>query len=166
LTKSVRVLIAGGGISGLTLANLLVRNTQKVKFHVTILESMPAEGPNKKSIGGGIGLWPPSQSVLRNIPNYQCFLDEHTFLMPSPSYRNMLGRILASPNPGFAERFPVYSLNRDDLTSFLFDNLKDRDDVEIITSQKIENYERVNDEVIINTIDGKSYIAVIPHPIN
>jgi uncharacterized protein (TIGR01777 family) len=157
MMKSIRVLIVGGGISGLTLANLLIRNTKKIKCHVIIFDSSPSDNRHKKSIGGGIGLWPPSQSVLSNIPNYSEFIDKYGFLMPFPSYRNALGKKLAQPNHGFSERFPVYSLNRDDLNSFLLDSLKDREDVDIIRSQNVETYERDKDEVIITTTDGNSH---------
>ncbi|WP_454781101.1 TIGR01777 family oxidoreductase [Legionella sp. WA2022007384] len=155
--KVVHVLISGGGISGLTLANLLVRIGKDVKFHVTIFDSRPNLNNNQESIGGGIGLWPPSQLVLSNIPNYQNFIQEFGYLMPFPSYRDSDGRILARANDDFGNRFPVQCLNRDDLINMLLDGLKNRDDVEIITSQKIDGYKRDKDEIVV-TLDGnKSY---------
>lgn len=156
VAKSVHVLIVGGGISGLTLANLLIHGNKKVKFRITIFESRP-DGNNQESIGGGIGLWPPSQSVLRNIPNYQNFIEQFGYNMPSPSYRDSDGRILARANEDFGSRFPVQCLNRDDLINMLLAGLKDRDDVEIITSKKICGYERDNDQIVINIDGNKSY---------
>jgi len=157
VVKSVHVLVAGGGISGLTLANLLIHGNKKVKFRVTIFESRPYCGSNEESIGGGIGIWPPSQSVLSNIPNYQNFIEQFGYSMPSPSYRDSDGRILARANEDFGDRFPVQCLNRDDLLNMLSAGLKNRDDVEIITSQKICEYKRDNDQIVINIDGNKSY---------
>jgi uncharacterized protein (TIGR01777 family) len=157
VAKSVRVLIVGGGISGLTLANLLIHGNKKVKFHITLFESRPLCDSNEQSIGGGIGIWPPSQSILRNIPNYQKFIEKYGYVMPFPSYRDANGKILARANEDFADRFPVQCLNRDDLINMLAAGLKNRDDVEIITSQKINGYERDKDQVVINVDGNKSY---------
>lgn len=156
VVKPVHVLIVGGGIAGLTLANLLIHGNKKVKFHVTLLESRPFFDSNEQSIGGGIGIWPPSQTVLKNIPNYQNFIEQFGYIMPFPSYRNADGKILARANEDFGDRFPVQCLNREDLINMLLSGLKNRDDVEIITSQKICGYERDNDQIVVN-VDGKKY---------
>ena len=129
--KSVHVLIVGGGISGLTLANLLIHDNKKVKFCITIFESQSYHGNHQESLGGGIGLWPPSQSVLKNIPNYQNFIEQFGYCMPFPSYRDSKGRILARANEDFGDRFPVQCLNRDDLISLLSAGLKNETSGEI-----------------------------------
>lgn len=157
MVKSVRILIVGGGISGLTLANLLIHGYKKVKCHIILFESRPFCESNEQSIGGGIGLWPPSQAVLRNIPNYLKFIEKYGYAMPCPSYRDANGKILARANEDFAERFAVQCLNRDDLINMLAAGLKDRDDVEIITSQKINGYERNKEQVVIHVDANKSY---------
>lgn len=156
MVKPVHVVIIGGGISGLTLANLLVHGNKRVKFHVTILESRPYSS-NQESIGGGIGIWPSSQLVLKNIPNYQNFIEQNGLPMPFPSYRDSNGRILARANEDFGDRFPVQCLNRDDLINMLLAGLKNREDVEIITSQKINGYKRHNNKIVVNIDGNKSY---------
>lgn len=155
-TRPIHVLIAGGGISGLTLANLLVHGNKQNKFHVTIFESRPDCGGQQQSIGGGIGMWPPSQSVLKNIPHYEKFIKESGFKMPFPSYRDSSGRILARAKDDFSDRFPIQCLNRDDLLNFLLEGIKNRDDVEIVNSQKITDYERQGENIVI-IINGKAY---------
>lgn len=157
MVKSVRVLIVGGGISGLTLANLLVHGSKKIKFHVTLFESRSDCASQKESIGGGIGLWPPSQAVLRNIPNYQNFIEQFGHLMPFPSYRDSNGRILARASDNFGAQFPVQCINRDDLVSMLSAGLQGRDDVEMVTSQKISEYTRDQDQIIVKADGDKSY---------
>lgn len=157
LSEPVHVLIVGGSISGLTMANLLVHGNKQNKFRVTIFESRPDNYNQHESMGGGIGIWPPSQSILKNIPNYQNVIKQVGYLMPFPSYRDTNGSILASANESFTDRFPVQCLKREDLLNFLLAGLKNRDDVEIITSQKICEYKRQVDKVVVNTNDNKSY---------
>ncbi|WP_115702996.1 TIGR01777 family oxidoreductase [Legionella sainthelensi] len=156
MVKSVHVLIVGGGISGLTLANLLIHGNKNVKFHITMFESRAFCNNNEQSIGGGIGIWPPSQAVLKNIPDYQNFIEQFGYIMPFPSYRDADGKILARAKEDFSDRFPVQCLNRDDLINMLLEGVKNRDDVEIITSQKIRGYERENDQVVVN-VNGIKY---------
>jgi len=150
--KPVRVLIVGGGISGLTLANLLVHGNKQ--FNVKIFESQAAHA-SQRSIGGGIGLWPPSQSVLRNIPNYKKLIEQYGHPMPPPSYRDSQGKILARPSDDFARRFPVQCINRDNLINMLSEGIKGRDDVELISSQSIQKYERHNNQIVVEANGDK-----------
>lgn len=156
MDKSVHVLIVGGGIAGLTLANLLVHGDRKNKFQVTLFESRPDCENHGESIGGGIGLWPPSQSVLRNIPNYEKFIKQFGFPMPPPSYRDSNGSILAQASKNFGKLFPVQCLNRDNLIHMLLEGVKDRNDVQIVTSQKIDGYEREGNKIVLHS-DNKTY---------
>lgn len=48
----VRVLISGGGIAGLTLANLLQKGGKYVAFNVKVLESRLANKSRYAGIGG------------------------------------------------------------------------------------------------------------------
>jgi uncharacterized protein (TIGR01777 family) len=157
MVKTVDVLIVGGGISGLTLANLLIHANNNVKYRITLFESQAQCNQSKTSVGGGIGLWPPSQAVLRNIPNYEQLIAQVSQAMPPPSYRDSQGNLLAKASTEFHVNFPVQSLNRDDLIKFLLAGLKNRDDVTIVTSQKVNHYERENNKVIIKTADNQTY---------
>lgn len=149
--KVVEVLIVGGGISGLTLANLLINNDKKVIFNVTIFESRIYFDNNPDGIAGGIGIWPPGQSVLHNIPEYAHFIDKFGFYMPFPAYRDANGKILANPTDSFSKRFPVLCLNRDDLTSFLRAGLKNSQ-VRFVNSA-VHKYERAGEKLLIKTND-------------
>jgi uncharacterized protein (TIGR01777 family) len=150
----MRVLISGGGISGLTLASLLKLDARQFKFDVTLFESRLPEFSKQSSIGGGIGLWPPSQSVLRQLPQYHDFIEKHGYVMPAPSYRDESGKVLAKPQDGFDARFPVIGVNRDDLQQMLLANLESHSDVDIVYGEKVESYQRDGDEVLISTQDG------------
>ncbi|MDF1647059.1 MAG: TIGR01777 family oxidoreductase [Legionellaceae bacterium] len=151
----VRVLIGGGGITGLTLANLLQRGGKHVAFDVKILESHLANRSRYAGIGGGIGLWPPSQSVLSALPGYKKFIQDEGYVMPSPSYRDVTGRVLAKPNEHFEKRFPVQCIDRDGLSHMLLAGLKESDSVKIHYGAPIEKYERDGDEVVVKTQDGQ-----------
>ncbi|MDF1677658.1 MAG: TIGR01777 family oxidoreductase [Legionellaceae bacterium] len=150
----VRVIVGGGGIAGLTLANLMKRGGKHVAFDVKVLESRSANQTRRASIGGGIGLWPPSQSVLRLLPGYADFIKTKGHVMPSPSYRDMRGRVLAQPNEHFEKRFPVQCVNRDALLHMLSTELEGSDSVNIHYDAQIEKYERDSNEVVVKTKDG------------
>jgi uncharacterized protein (TIGR01777 family) len=156
MVKKVDVLVAGGGISGLTLANLLANGSRQNKFNVTVFEPRPITGTKTAGIGGGIGLWPPSQSVLSNIPNFRDFLAKHAHLMPSPSYRDSEGHLLARASKEFGAKFPVQCLNRNDLVKWLGTNLEQRDDVHLVQS-KISGYHHDGERVIVETEDGTKF---------
>jgi uncharacterized protein (TIGR01777 family) len=154
MKKVLRVLIGGGGISGLTLANLLAQPNQYHKYHITLFEALPPEQAQKESIGGGIGLWPPSQAVLSQLPNYDDWLQQHAYLMPAPSYRTEAASPLAISQTDFEKRFPVYALNRDALRQMLLSHVEDHPSVNIIYNEKITTYQQAENEIQIKTSDG------------
>lgn len=153
----VRVLIAGGGIAGLTLANLLKQAGRNVRFEVTLIEAYSLSNINDTSIGGGIGLWPPSQLVLNQLPHYKNFIEGHGFLMPIPSYRSGNGKILAQAKPHFEDRFPVLSIDRNQLVKFLIDGISETSNMKLIDNKKIKHYQRDEKEIILFTEDGSAY---------
>lgn len=154
MPRSAHLLIIGGGISGLTLANLIISANPKVKFHLTIFEQRSAQHSPMES--SGIALWPPSQFILKNIPQYQKTIEQIAYSMPLPSYRDSRGRILATASKTFNERFPVQCLNRADLLKMLSDGLENRAEVEFVRSEKINEYQRRSNKIIISA-RGKLY---------
>lgn len=157
MSKSVHILIVGGGITGLALANLLVHGNKKINFRVSLFEWRPKDYPTTQGIGGGIGLWSPSQEVLKNLTNYSSAMEHNGFTMPLPSYRNSNGRVLAKTNKKFNDRFPVQCLDRTDLINMLMSGLINRNDIEIINSQKISSYEREEEQIILKSETNKVY---------
>ncbi|MCW8416704.1 DUF1731 domain-containing protein [Fluoribacter dumoffii] len=157
MVKPVHVLIVGSGISGLAMANLLVHGNKKVKFKITLFESRSHLGSSEQSIGGGIGIWPPAQAVLKNIPDYQKFIEQFSYDMPSASYRDPQGRVLARASDTFAERFPVKCMDRYELIKMLSAALEAPKEIEMVTSQKISHYERDKEQIVIKSEGGKLY---------
>ncbi|RUR07524.1 DUF1731 domain-containing protein [Legionella sp. km772] len=156
MTETMHVLIIGGGITGLTLANLLIHGKKQFKVQITLFETRPEH--HQDSLGGGIGLWPPSQAVLQTIPGYVHFIEHYGFIMPSPSYRDSQGRYLAKAPRDFSSRFPIQCLHRQDLVNTLLDALKNSADIQIINGQKIRYYERQGDKIVIEH-NGIHYVG-------
>ncbi len=157
IARTVNVVIAGGGIAGSTLANLLSRSGRNVKFNIKVVESrFPS---HRHGIGGGIGLWSPSQSVLKQIPGYSELIQRHGALMPAASYRDPQGNILAQTHTDFPQKFPVQCLDRHELQQFLQQGLRQADNVEIIYGKKIANYLRQGNQLIVQTDQGDEYPA-------
>ena len=89
--------------------------------------------------GGGIGLWPPSLFVLHQLGVLQRLEREGAY-MPSPSYRDIQGRLLAQPSPNFSERFPVLCLERAALLRHLLEECE-RLGIEVLSGCSLENFE-------------------------
>ena len=99
--NKMKIVISGGGISGLSLASFLSRmlpktsstsnpNTKKRieknnnTSSITIVER--SKDVAMRRAGGGIGLWPTSLSVLRSLPSVDSVLREKGFWMPSAGF--------------------------------------------------------------------------------
>ena len=106
------ILIAGGGIAGLTSALAAKKNG----FTPIIYEK--ASRLDLPSFGGGIGLWPPSQAVMKNLGLLES-IREVSLPMPSAAYYNKHGRVLGKPTADFGSKFPVICLERKELCEIL-----------------------------------------------
>ena len=84
-----KVCIVGGGVGGLTLANVLAANMGG--SNVTVVDdNMGSIGSRKKR---GLGLWPQSQTVLKNVAVWEK-LNKHE--IPPAAYRDVRGNWLSS----------------------------------------------------------------------
>jgi 2-polyprenyl-6-methoxyphenol hydroxylase-like FAD-dependent oxidoreductase len=111
---SIRIVVAGGGIGGLSFAAA----ARRVGFVVTVVERAP--DVCRANIGSGIGLWPNSLACL-DLLGAKSDLEKLGSYMPRPSYRDKLGRPLALAPPSFPSTFPVLCLHRDRLQRVLFE---------------------------------------------
>jgi len=109
-TQHMHVVIAGGGIGGLSLACFLGRTDG---IAVTVVER--AEDVVRSTAGNGIGLWINAQRALEQVPGLIQALRDVSAPMPVPTYCDKHGRVLARPSDSFGDRFPVLCLGRDDL---------------------------------------------------
>ena len=122
------MVVCGGGIGGLFFAAAL-RSTSPRAYRVTVLEREGVLVRSHPSVGGGIGLWPPSLHALFMHGVLDCpvfprqtateaplaTLRDVGEWMPPPCYTDHRGRILAAPTDFFTQRFPVFCLRRDQL---------------------------------------------------
>ena len=108
----MRVLIVGGGISGLTLAGLL----QQRGFRPTVAERAPEYG----SVGYIIVLWPSGSRILKGLGLYRKLLDTG---LPFSTYNvwNEKGEMLRSYSvEAVTEKYgPMISIYRPELINIL-----------------------------------------------
>lgn len=71
--KDFRVIIVGGSVTGLTLANIL----ERLGIDFIVLEAYPEIAPQ---VGASIGLWPNGLRILDQIGCYESFAKDVDFL--------------------------------------------------------------------------------------
>lgn len=107
-----KIVVIGGGIGGLTFAVA----ARRAGFEVAVLER--EANVVRTGLGGGLGLWPPSQQVLEQIDALAALRERGRF-MSRPAYCNRHGRILAEPSQNFPTRFPILCVERSALLDVL-----------------------------------------------
>jgi len=140
------VLIAGGGISGLTLAALLERRG----FKPTIVEYHPDYTPS----GHNLTLWPSASNVFKGVGLYSQIEARSTRL---EHYRvfDKQGRPLHDyETKSLEDAFgPIFSIYRPDLVDILRNSLKT---TEFRMGTDIERFDQANDSVNVHFSDKSS----------
>lgn len=126
-----KIAVVGGGIGGLTFAGA----ARRAGFEVTVLER--EANVVRTGLGGGLGLWPPSQQVLAQIGALAALQTRGRY-MPAPAYCDRGGRILAEPSQHFTTRFPILCVARSALLDVLMARCAS-EGVEIITEADCES---------------------------
>jgi 2-polyprenyl-6-methoxyphenol hydroxylase-like FAD-dependent oxidoreductase len=113
------VLISGGGIAGLTLANCL----KSAKIPFLVLE----KSPQIVDVGGGIGLWGPALKALNSL-NLEDSLKENGKLIKSAGFRNFdqidKGEWLVQPSNKIVRHTSCLTLRKSHLLKTLLKNLE------------------------------------------
>ncbi len=149
----MRVLIVGGGISGLTLAGLL----QQRGFRPTVAERAPEYG----SVGYIIVLWPSGSRILKGLGLYRKLLDTG---LPFSRYNvwNEKGEMLRSYSvETVTEKYgPMISIYRPELINILREAV---DPESIRMNTTVEKIRQTRDEVFVTFSDGReeSYDLVV-----
>ncbi|KAK2777212.1 FAD binding domain protein [Colletotrichum kahawae] len=155
--KPFTVLIAGGGIAGLTLANML----EKIGVNYLILEGYREMAPQ---VGASIGILPNGCRVLDQIGLY----DEIRKLIDGPLYETALrlseGHLVTNYlNVGGQVRerhgYDTVFVDRQMILEVLWRNLKHKDN--ILVSKKVTKVELEPSRVKVETGDGSSYYGDI-----
>ncbi|MCY3641206.1 MAG: FAD-dependent monooxygenase, partial [Gammaproteobacteria bacterium] len=143
---SGRVLIAGGGIGGLTAALSLA----KAGFEVALFEQAAEFG----EIGAGIQLSPNCTRVLHHL-GLESALAARAFLPEGGEFRAWKsGKVIASSALGQAVRdrygFPYYNIHRGDLLRVLVEAAEGSPAIELNTASEVTGFEQ----------DGRVRVAV------
>lgn len=113
------LLIAGGGIGGISLA--CFTSQTKSFTRIVVFERYSEAALKHSNAGGGIGVWTNSLECLKQLPGVVQKLEAEGSLMPNPGYRTQNGWHLARPASNFAKDFPVLCLQRAHLINTLYD---------------------------------------------
>ncbi|KAJ5770436.1 uncharacterized protein N7511_002487 [Penicillium nucicola] len=153
--SSFRVIIVGGSIAGLSLANML----EKAGINFMVLEKHENIAPQ---IGASISIGPSSERILDQLGCYETleklsspvniysFYDENG----NATHHDTWGSIL-DESFGYRIRF----LHRQQLIQTLFDNLSDKS--KVLTSHAVERIEQSPDGVVVETTSGDVFTGSI-----
>ncbi|KAF7557439.1 hypothetical protein G7Z17_g749 [Cylindrodendrum hubeiense] len=150
--KPFRVVIAGGSVAGLTLANMLQANN----IDFVVLEAYPRIAPQ---VGASLGLLPHGNRILDQLGLFDKIMELST-PVDTFTFRNDTGRPIAScrdVNHSFTERhgFPILFLDRQMVLQVLYDNIRDKS--KIMTSKRVIKVELNDDTSTAITSDGSQY---------
>ena len=151
MASSERILIAGGGIGGLTAALCLVR----AGFEVAVFEQASEFG----EIGAGIQLSPNCSRVLHHL-GLAPQLEKCAFLPEGTEFRAWnTGRLIASSTLGESvrERYgaPYYHIHRGDLLDVLVQVARHSGAIELRESARVEGFVQDADGVRV-TVNGRA----------
>ncbi|CAO2653295.1 Nn.00g027060.m01.CDS01 [Neocucurbitaria sp. VM-36] len=146
--RDFRVIIGGGGISGLTLANAL----EKAEIDYILLEARDTIHPQ---IGASIGLFANGGRIFDQLGCFEAISKETCALHISHSrYAN--GETFAtSDGPVLLENrfnYPVTFLEREIVLRILYENLKDKSRIKL--QKRISKVDHNKEEVIVLCKDG------------
>ncbi|KAF3070990.1 FAD-dependent urate hydroxylase [Daldinia childiae] len=153
--REFKVIIAGGGIAGLTLANML----EKFGLNYTLLESHSEIAPQ---VGASIGLFPNGLRILDQIGCYEQILEvfEGEDLYKRSYLRDRNGKALSIlyNMRGHFERRHSYGLlffDRQRLLQILYDHLENKD--QVLLNKKFATASLTDEGVRVTCADGSVY---------
>ncbi|ETS84422.1 hypothetical protein PFICI_02447 [Pestalotiopsis fici W106-1] len=150
-----RVVIVGGGVAGLTLANML----EKLDINYIILESHSEIAP---AVGASIGLFPNGLRILDQIGCYERVLALPQRLITTSHNRNSQGKSLSkisnvSEQLEIRHGYPVLFFDRQWLLKLLYDNLQHKERVAL--GMKVAKIRLVGGSVQVITKDGQVVVG-------
>ncbi|RGP74466.1 hypothetical protein FLONG3_6025 [Fusarium longipes] len=148
-----RVIIAGGGISGLALANML----EKAHIEFVLLESYDKIAPQ---VGASIGLQPNGLRILDQLGCADELLSLIDFPLNNAFARNSDGSILRNHKNSHKmlkekHGYPTIFIDRQSLMQTLYDNLESKDSVH--ESQAVKSVAEVDNGIQVTTDKGEIF---------
>ncbi|KAL5872991.1 hypothetical protein ACKVWC_008611 [Pyricularia oryzae] len=151
--RPFRVIIVGGGIGGLVLANML----QEFDIEYVILEAWteiaPAVGASIGMIANGlrildqIGCYEPLRKLLKELNDHSClrYHDGQPFATTMDPQLHEIKR----------HGYPSLFMNRQWLLQFLYDHLKEKD--RVLLGKKVTRIDHIPGAARVYTEDGSSF---------
>ncbi|KAF2010913.1 FAD/NAD(P)-binding domain-containing protein [Aaosphaeria arxii CBS 175.79] len=151
----VKVIIVGGSISGLSLANML----EKFDIDYVLLEGHSTIAPQ---LGASLGLLPSGLRILDQLGCYERIQKIAGNTYYKASMRLFGGGAWDDPKPvTFSEKleerigYPQIFVDRQSVIQVLFDNLKFPE--RVLTNKRVNRVENHQDKVTVVTKDGSTY---------
>ncbi|VUC26567.1 unnamed protein product [Clonostachys rosea] len=151
-----KVLIVGGSVAGLSLANML----EEFEIDYVLLEGYPDIAPQA---GASIGLLPNGLRILDQLGCYEAYRSKAEDEVYQQAYlRDSNGKAYGHQHDLMAmwEKmlgYPMIFIDRQMLLQVLYDNLKDK--TKVLTSQRVVSVDLTESGVTATTEDGKIYEA-------
>ncbi|KAJ2988242.1 hypothetical protein NUW58_g4083 [Xylaria curta] len=153
------VVIVGGSVAGLTLANLF----EKFEINYVLLEAYDNIAPQ---LGASIGLPPTGLRILDQLGCYEAFRSQAGGCDYQSSIRGFDGRIVdEKKSVTFSKQlehktgYPQLFIDRQTLLQVLFNNLKFKD--RVLTRKRVTRVVTVEGLVHVETQDGSTYTGDI-----
>ncbi|KAK1710565.1 hypothetical protein CaCOL14_004516 [Colletotrichum acutatum] len=149
-----KVIIVGGSVSGLSLANML----ERLDIDYTLLEAYPNIAPQ---VGASIGLLPNGFRILDQLECFEPILEMVGEYHLRNSLRGPDGKPLGPPSLVNIQHlearlgYPSIFIDRQMLLQVLYDNLKNKD--KVIPEKRVEKVELLEEGVHVHTKDGSVY---------
>ncbi|OBR05279.1 FAD binding domain-containing protein [Colletotrichum higginsianum IMI 349063] len=154
-----KVIIVGGSISGLSLANML----ERFGIDYVLLEGHSVIAPQ---LGASIGLLPAGLRILDQLGCYETIRELAGNTYYTASMRLFSGKIWKDTQPvTFSEKleervgYPQIFVDRKTVIQVLFDKLQHKD--RVLTDKRVNLIELVQDRVNVHTKDGSVYTGDI-----
>ncbi|KAJ0355425.1 hypothetical protein COL154_011356 [Colletotrichum chrysophilum] len=139
-----KVIIVGGSVAGLTLANIL----ERLGVDFTLLEAYPEIAPQ---VGASIGLLPNGFRILDQIQCYEPIREIAGDFYLQASYRDANGKATTTPSSDVTHHLEARQM----LLQVLYDNLKQKNKVN--PSKRVNKIELSEKGVTVHTTDGSIY---------
>ena len=145
-----RVLVAGGGIGGLTTALCLAR----AGFEATVFEQAPEFG----EVGAGVQISPNGSRVLHHL-GLAPQLEALAFRPAGMEFRNWRsGKVISSSTMGetsvTAYGFPYYHIHRGDLLRLLVEAAQREESIELQANARVSGFEQNGEGVRVAVTGG------------
>ncbi|GLA44396.1 hypothetical protein AnigIFM63309_003158 [Aspergillus niger] len=151
--EDFKIIIAGGGVAGLTLANML----ERFDIQYVLLEAYSAIAP---PVGASIGLFPNGLRIMDQIGCYEAIARLSHERLNKGYTRNHNGKATARMDYMFdhLERRYGYGLHffdRQQLLQILYDHIQHKD--RILLKKAVSGIDLVKGGVNVTTADGSTY---------